>query len=113
LKMALDVKDGSGHMPCLKCRNLVSKTAWQTVQHTGGALVPIHELDINKFEEHTDSSFVNNMKHLQSQQPLLSSRDFDKLETSLGLILHLKASYCVPTLSSRSVMLGSIISMST
>ena len=48
-------------------------------------LVPLFELDFTLFQKHTETSLVDNMKHLHEQKTVLKQVDFDKLETSLGL----------------------------
>lgn len=84
LQMSLNVKAG-GHMFCLNCRNVISKQAWIKAVTNPQGLVPIFELDINKFESHTDTSLTDNMKHLQAQKPFLNKGQFEALETALGL----------------------------
>lgn len=85
LKMCLDVKGASGHMICLICRNVISKKAYAVARHSGTDLVVISELDTNKFQRHSDASIVDNAKYLQTQKPLLTAKEFNALETALGL----------------------------
>ena len=84
LQSSLNVKAG-GHMFCLNCRNVISQKAWNKAESNPQGLVPIFELDINKFESHTDTSLTDSMKHLQAQQPLLKKGEFEALETALGV----------------------------
>ena len=38
--MSLDVKGSGGHMPCLRCSNVVGKKAWANISGAPGGLVP-------------------------------------------------------------------------
>lgn len=84
LKAALGVKGASGSMPCFKCRNVVSKQMAQKVGDATG-LVSISCLDKGKLELHSSESMVANAEYLRSQKALLSDRQFQDLEKSLGM----------------------------
>ena len=84
LKYTLDVKGASGSMPCLKCRNVLSKKAFAKSNPDSG-MVGIHELEYTAFDKHTDESLVENARHLASMKPSLGVGKFKELETSLGL----------------------------
>lgn len=84
LKLGLDVKGASGHMCCLKCRNMVSVKAYNLAKRSCD-LIPVYELDTTKFDAHTDETFVANAKHLLEAKPTLTAAKFAQLETSLGL----------------------------
>lgn len=86
LKIGLDVKGASGHMCCLKCRNVLKTKAYNVAKKSRNCtLLPISDLDVKKFEPHTDETIIANAKYLQEQHPLLTHKKFKELQTSLGL----------------------------
>ena len=84
LKYTLDVKGASGSMPCLKCRNVLSKKAFAK-SRPGSGMVGISELDADRFDKHTDESLIANAEHLSAMKPVLTSGKFKDLEKALGL----------------------------
>ena len=87
LKVGLDVKGASGHMCCLKCRNVLKMKPYAiaVAQRTICGFVPISELDVTKFEAHDDTTIIANAKYLHEQVSVLTKTKFSELETALGL----------------------------
>ncbi len=85
LKHSMDLKGASGHFQCPLCSNVVSRRVARKANLAVTDMVCITELDVSKFQAHSDESFINNAKFLESQKPLLGNTKFKELETSLGL----------------------------
>lgn len=85
LKQSLDLKGASGHFKCPRCSNVVSMAVAKKTNLAVTDMVCISELDVKKFQAHTDESFIANAKHLEAQKPLLSNAEFRALESSLGI----------------------------
>lgn len=85
IKYSLDVMGASGHMCCLKCKNVLSKRAWTTAEGATLVYVRVSELDVSKFAPHTDQSIRANADYLESQKGMISPGDFAQLQTALGL----------------------------
>ena len=75
LKVGLDVKGASGHMCCLKCRNVLKLTAYNAIKDRRHCtFLPISSLDVKNFEPHNDETIIANAKYLQEQHPLLKTK---------------------------------------
>ena len=85
LKHSMDLKGASGHFKCPLCSNVVSMQAARKANLAVTDMVYLAELDVSKFQAHSDESFINNAKFLESQKPLKTKAQFKALETSLGL----------------------------
>jgi len=87
LKSGIDVKGASGHMSCLKCRNVLKLKPYSVVQKKRNhGFVPISELDVTLFEPHDDTTLVANAKYVHEQYSVLTNNDkFEKLQTALGI----------------------------
>ena len=86
LKVGLDVKGASGHMSCLKCRNVLKLKPYAIAKTKPNCeFVPISELDVTLFEPHDDTTLIANAKHVHEQFSVLSPGEFGKLQTSLGI----------------------------
>ena len=60
IKQSLDLKGASGHLQCVLCSNVVSKYVAKTANLALTDMVGLSELDVSKFQAHSDESFIKN-----------------------------------------------------
>ena len=84
LKQALEMKGTSGLKICACCSNVVEFTAGLVEHDSTGRLIPSSELDISKFELHSDESVLAIARMLEAEE---HSPNLKKLQTNLGFNL--------------------------
>lgn len=87
LKYTLDVKGASGNLPCFKCANVLSKTAFAKCI-PGRGMTSITDTNFEAFDLHTNESIKANAQHLDTTFRSLRRGQkgaFEKLEMALGL----------------------------
>ena len=86
LKVGIDVKGASGHMSCLKCRNVLKLKPYAIAEKKPNhGFVPISELDVTLFDPHDDTTLIANAKYVHEQSSVLTKTEFEKLQTALGI----------------------------
>ena len=83
-RLALCAKGSAGLKPCAFCRNVLSRSAEETAEHSGEQFVSIHEHDVRKFQKHTQAQIQNYMSRVLRDWPNMSKAERDMRERCLG-----------------------------
>ena len=85
LKSCWSFKGASGIVPCVQCTNCVSDAS--DLQRLGGDLFTTSTPHLNKCVPNDDQKFLELVKHLESEKPLRTQKQFEQLEKAYGITL--------------------------
>ena len=85
LKSCWSFKGASGIVPCVQCRNCVSDAS--DLQRRSGHLFTTSTPHLNKCVPNDDQKFLELVKHLDSEKPNRTQKQFEQLEKAFGITL--------------------------
>ena len=85
LKSCWSFKGASGIVPCVQCTNCVSDAS--DLQRRSGNLFTTSTPHLNKCVPNDDQKFLELVKHLDSEKPNRTQKQFEQLEKAFGITL--------------------------
>jgi len=85
LKSCWSFKGASRIVPCVQCRNCVSDAS--DLQRRSGHLFTMSTPHLNKCVPNDDQKFLELVKHLDSEKPNRTRKQFEQLEKTFGITL--------------------------